>query len=190
MPDDTTQSRQEPSEGDGKLNSGAASGEGNSPAEQGANATAPSEDKPIFTQAQLNRFLAEDRKAEIVRRDEALKKEREKAERDRLAEEGQFKALHEADQVRISALEAENERLRLDGVRAKVAAEHKLPPELADRLRGSNEAELTEDAKALAKAIPPPRAPGQEDQRGRPTSAQVAERALAEARASGRYAPA
>jgi len=66
-------------------------------------------------------------------------------------------ALQQA-QARAQELETTLAQRDATALRAKVAAAHQLPADLADRLRGSTEEELTADAKELAKLIPPPAA--------------------------------
>ena len=55
----------------------------------------------------------------------------------------------EAQQAQAEAAEAKTVALRY-----RVAAEFKLPPDLADRIKGSTEEEIHADAKALAAYIP------------------------------------
>lgn len=106
--------------------------------------------------------------AEKKRADDAekeLKKYREaeeKAAKEKAEAEGNFKALYEAEQKKVVDLEVkakQNERLEL--VR-KVAKAHNLPDSLADRLKGETEAELAEDAKALAATVKVQKAPDTE----------------------------
>ena len=53
-------------------------------------------------------------------------------------------------------LATENEKLRAEKLRDKIAAEFKLPPVLAARLIGSDEESLRADAEEVAKLIPKP----------------------------------
>lgn len=91
--------------------------------------------------------------------------------------------------TRIAALEAEIATSKLETVRERVAAKHKLPPQLAARLRGDDEAGLDADAKELAKLVAPPPAGNTElgkggDRSGKPTDQELVE----QLRKSGRYA--
>ena len=52
------------------------------------------------------------------------------------------------------SLAAENERLKLDRMRDKIAAEMKLPPALAARLIGTDEESMRADAEDIAKLLP------------------------------------
>lgn len=54
-------------------------------------------------------------------------------------------------------LAADNEKLRQEAMRTKVAGEFKLPPALAARLIGSDEAAMRADAAELAKLLPKPK---------------------------------
>ncbi len=55
---------------------------------------------------------------------------------------------------RVADLEKQLQESRREALVARVAAKHRLPQELADRLRGDTEAELEEDAKSLSKLVP------------------------------------
>ena len=82
--------------------------------------------------------------------------EAQAAERKAAEEQGEFKKLYEAEKAKTEAAEAKAAGLELDALRAKVATAVKLPAELAGRLQGETEDELTEDAKVLAAALPKP----------------------------------
>ncbi len=71
---------------------------------------------------------------------------------DRLAEER--KRGSRTTEQRIADLEAQLAQSKLETLQAQIAVKHKLPPELANRLRGTTEAELEADAKELAKLVP------------------------------------
>jgi hypothetical protein len=77
-----------------------------------------------------------------------------------LAEQGKFKDLYDKEVKKVEKLEQDIKDLKqaaadreLSDLRKQVAAKHKLPDELADRLVGENEEELTADAKTLAKKL-------------------------------------
>lgn len=86
--------------------------------------------------------------------------------------EKDLKRLRKADEERRRAEMSETEKLReeladrdskLEAIlRAKIAAEHGLDADLAERLRGVTEEELEEDAKKLAK-LTKPKTPKAED---------------------------
>lgn len=78
------------------------------------------------------------------------------AERKAAEEQGEYKKLYEAAVAKQEEAEAKAKGLELDALKTKVAAAVKLPAELAGRLQGETEEELTEDAKLLAAALPKP----------------------------------
>jgi hypothetical protein len=133
------------------------------------------------------------------RKAESALRKKEQAERDaetqRAIKAGEWESVAKAKDTeiadlngRIASLEAEIATSRLETVRERVAAKHKLPPELAARLRGDDEASLDADAKALAKLIVV-KAPETELGKGgdRPGK-QTDEEVIANLRKSGRYA--
>ncbi len=98
--------------------------------------------------------------------DAELARQAANATEEELKEQGKFKTLYEQSQTRIADLEgkvtqAQNDLAteRLTAIRTKVATEHKLPPSLADRLKGATEEELKADAVELAKTVQPVKAP-------------------------------
>jgi hypothetical protein len=143
-----------------------------------------------FSQAELDAHIEARLKRERDASAAKIAKEKDAAEQQRLTEQGEFKALAEAAQKERDTLAAQlAQRDHLDLQRA-VAAEHKLPADLATRLQGTTRDELVTDAKALAKLLAtPPDAPpagnrpGPRPQAG-PDSDQQVEASL---RATGRY---
>jgi hypothetical protein len=90
-----------------------------------------------------------------------------RAKQDQAAKDGDKDAQIAAITEERDTLRTDNERLsrelansQTDVLKAKIATEFKLPPEMAKRLVGSNEAELRADAKDLSKSVktttPPP----------------------------------
>lgn len=75
---------------------------------------------------------------------------------------GEWETLAKQRAERISELEGELSKRDLNALRATVAAKHNIPAEMADRLIGTDEASLTEDAKKLAKAVGARKAPDTE----------------------------
>lgn len=153
------------------------------------------EDKPG---AALLKALNEERDAR--RKAEAALRKREQAERqaetDRAIKAGEWESVAKAKDAeladlhaRIAALEGEIATSQLETVRERVAAKHKLPPQLAARLRGASEAELEADARELAKVVVAPKAPNTEFGKGNggPGGSSV-EQLKEELRRSGRYA--
>ena len=100
-----------------------------------------------FTQAELDRKvnerLAEERKRQEKRDAEAEAKRR-----------GDFEQLLSAKERELEETRAELAQERHNVLKARIAAKHSLPPELAERLQGQDEAALEADAKHLAKFAP------------------------------------
>lgn len=116
---------------------------------------APKAEEKTFTQADIDRIVKErlDRAEKLSA--EKLQKEQEAAEQKRLQEQGEFKTLAEKEKARADQLEAQLKQRDYDALRAKVAADHKLPPAMAARLIGDDEAALAADATELAKTLVP-----------------------------------
>lgn len=88
------------------------------------------------------------KEAEELRKElDGYKRREEDARKAKLTEEQRLKEDHDS-------LKAENERLKADSLRNKVAAEYKLPASLAARLIGSDEAAMRADAEELAQLLP------------------------------------
>ncbi|MDD5047879.1 MAG: hypothetical protein PHH09_03035 [Methanoregulaceae archaeon] len=93
------------------------------------------DDEKKFTQADVDRIVQE-------------RVNREKA---KFADYDEIKAENEQLKAKI----AENEATNLDSLKQKIATDLKLPPSLAGRLLGTNEAELKADGEKLLKEIGP-----------------------------------
>lgn len=89
----------------------------------------------------------------IVDDAEAAKK---KADDEAAAKNGEFEKLATDRRARIAELEQQLAERDASALRAKVAAKHKLPDELAELLRGESESDLETHAKTLAKLVKPP----------------------------------
>ena len=125
----------------------------------GADPGEKAETGKTFTQADLDRIVAE-------RLDRAERKAAEKAERARqeaeakaLQEQGKYEQLYQKAQADLERLTQEKRALELATLRRDVAAKHQLPAALVDRLRGEDEAAIEADAKQLIAALPKPTAP-------------------------------
>lgn len=119
------------------------SGDGFSPITSQADFDARIQSRLAQQERTLRKSVADTVKAEL------------KADADATAakEQGNFKALYEAEQVKRETLERDlATRDRADLVR-RVAEKHKLPTAMAKRLTGETEDELEADAKDLAKLI-------------------------------------
>lgn len=155
----------------------------------------PPKDEAKFSQADLDRIVAQRLEDEKKRAKTREDKARAEAAEEAARKNGEWETVATSRQTRIGELEAEVERLkgeietsRLETVRERVAAKHRLPPALAARLRGTDEASLDADAKELAKLVvvkaPNTEAGAGANGAGKPSVEQVAE-AL---KKTGRYA--
>jgi hypothetical protein len=81
-------------------------------------------------------------------------KAQQESERKALEEQSRFKELYEKEKAEREAALAEMSRLQLMNMRREVAAETKLPLELANRLIGNTREELEADAKTLLASLP------------------------------------
>lgn len=112
-----------------------------------------------FTQAELEAVIA-DRLGRQQRAIEAKSaKDKEAADAAKLAEQGEYKKLADAATLRASTLEAALAARDHADLQRVVAAEHKLPDALANRLTGTTREELAADAKKLAELVATPAAP-------------------------------
>lgn len=125
-------------------------------------------EKPIATAEDLAAWKDGVRKSITADLRKQFKAEAEAA---RAKEQGDFKALYEAAEARAAELESQLRKREYEALRAKVAAKHGLPAELAARLAGEDEGELEADAKTLAKLIAPRAAPDTEAGAGARTTA-------------------
>jgi hypothetical protein len=114
--------------------------------------------QPITSQEDLDALVTK----RLARASEKTRKDVETAVRAELAEEqkkakakeeGDFKALYEAEQKKREDAEHERDSEKMSALRTRVAAKHKLPDALANRLSGTTEEELEADAKELAKLV-------------------------------------
>jgi hypothetical protein len=101
-----------------------------------------------FSQADVDRIVRE-RLAEEQRR------QQKKAEEEEAKRRGDFEKLLADRDTELAQTRAELAKERHEVLKARVAAKHQLPAELAARLHGETEAELEQDAKELAKFAKP-----------------------------------
>lgn len=120
----------------------------------------PPKPEAKFTQADIDRAIAQRLEEEKRREKSRTERARAEAAEEAAKKNGEWEKVAEARQTRISELESEIESLKaakaeaeLATVRERVAAKHKLPPALAARLRGKDESELEADARELAKLV-------------------------------------
>lgn len=130
--------------------------------------TTPPPPGPVtFSQEELNRRIG---MARAEGRKQAQDEAKKKAEEDEAARKGEWERLAGDRQAEIDALKAQLAERDRDLLVAKVAAKHKLPPEIADRLKGQTEEDLDADAKALAKVVASRTAPDTEAGVGKDTA--------------------
>lgn len=143
-----------------------------------------------FTQAELDAVIKDrlDRQQRAI--DAKSAKDRADAEAAQLAEQGKYKELAETAARERDSIRAQlADRDHADLQRA-VAAEQKLPLEMATRLRGTTREELTADAKELAKLVAQPGAPAAPGNRPNPrpqNGPDAAQKTEDYLRSSGRY---
>lgn len=103
-----------------------------------------------FSQDEVNRLIGK-------ARDEGKKQAADEAKRKQTEDEakakGEWEKVAQAKEAEVADLKAQLANRDRALLVAKVAALHKLPSELADRLQGDDEAALDADAKALAKVV-------------------------------------
>lgn len=95
---------------------------------------------------------------DIAAMEAALKKANKEAEKQRLrVQELENATLSETEKATKAKADAERERdeARMELLRLKVGNKHNLPADIAERLRGTTEEELTEDAKRLKELLKP-----------------------------------
>jgi hypothetical protein len=112
-----------------------------------------------FTQADVDRMIADRLDRERKHSETKAQKAREEAERKAAEEQGQYQKLYEAEKAKAAAAEQKARELELAGLRRDAAAKYALPAKLAERLKGETLEELEADAKDVAAALPKPAAP-------------------------------
>jgi hypothetical protein len=163
---------------------------GQAPAPVTSGESTPKTEEKTLTQADVDRIV-ETRLAEQKRKNDAKLDSEKKAAAEKAAiESGEWKALYEGAKETIATLERERDEANLNTARERVAAKHKLPPALAARLRGADEASLDADAKELAKLVrvAAPNTEAGAGSNGGAGSATRVEQLKDELRKSGRYA--
>jgi hypothetical protein len=113
-----------------------------------------------FTQAQLNSFLASQRR-EIESRFTGFDELKAKAEQfDQLNDEKKSEVERATEQAQAAAAErdtfrSDNEKLKVQLLRQKISATKGLDPDLWDRVIGSTEEEITADVERLVEKFAP-----------------------------------
>lgn len=112
-----------------------------------------------FTQADVDRILADRLGRAEAKTKEATAKAQAEAERKAAEEQGKWKELYEQTKTQAEQAQQEAAQVRLSSMRERIARTVGLPDALAARLQGDDEDAITADAKALAKLMPKPTAP-------------------------------
>ena len=113
-----------------------------------------------FTQAELDKIIAERLEREKTKRKDAEAKAREEAERDTLAKNQEWEKLAKKHEAELLAAQHRLKELELNELRTKAAAKYQLPLEIAERLRGETLEELEKDAEGLKALIPEAKSQG------------------------------
>ena len=103
-------------------------------------------DEKKFTQADIDRVVKE-------RLAEEQKRQQKKADDEKARAAGEYQKLYDQEKAAREKAEADLAQERLTGLRGRIAAQHNLPADLADRLRGDDEAAIEADAKKLAATV-------------------------------------
>jgi len=129
---------------------GAGTTTGGNGGEQNNGGTTESKEKGVaFTpeqQAELNRIVAAERKAAENRAKQEIT---EKAEREKLEQQGEYKTLLEKAKAEIATLKQTIADLELDKVRTNVGRKVGIPESMWGRLHGATESEIEADAKSI-----------------------------------------
>jgi hypothetical protein len=112
-----------------------------------------------FTQADVDRILAERLSRAEAKTKEATAKAQAEAERKAAEEQGKWKELYEQTKTQAEQARQEAATIRLTALRERIARTILGSDALAARLQGDDEDSITADAKALAKLMPKPTAP-------------------------------
>jgi hypothetical protein len=112
-----------------------------------------------FTQADLERILAERLAKAHAKADAQAAKVKEEAERKAAEEQGKYQELYEKAQAELAAKDAQLKANAIAIIKRDVATRLGMPAALAARLRGEDEDSIEADAKELMAALPKPAAP-------------------------------
>ena len=113
-----------------------------------------------FTQAELDKIIAERLERESKKRKESEAKAREEAERDTLAKNQEWEKLAKKHESELLTATQRLKELELNELRTKAAAKYQLPLEIAERLRGETLEELEKDAEGLKAFFPDAKSQG------------------------------
>ncbi|ERL23953.1 capsid assembly scaffolding protein Gp46 family protein [Jonquetella sp. BV3C21] len=121
--------------------------------------TAASAGEKTFTQADVDRVVADRLERERKKYADydalkAAKAELDKLKEGQMSEHDKAKQGLGAAQAKVTELEAKIKAMELSALKARLAAAAGLPSELADRVRGEDEEAIKADIEALKKIIP------------------------------------
>ena len=123
-------------------------------------ASPETKEERTFTQAELDKIIAERLEREAKKRKEAEANAREEAERDTLAKNQEWEKLAKKHESELLEAQQRLKELELNELRTKAAAKFQLPLEIAARLRGETLEELEKDAEGLKALIPDAKSQG------------------------------
>ena len=136
-------------------------GEPNTGDGTGSDTPTPGTGPAMFTpeqQAHIDKLMGQARKEARERtqaeQEAATKKAAAKAEAEKLAAQQEWQQLAQTRQDELAVALGRIEAMTVDNLRIRIATKMGLPAPLAERLRGTTEEEIMEDAKALQKLIP------------------------------------
>lgn len=121
--------------------------------EEPANNTETNE--KTFTQAELDKIIADRLAREQKKRDEAIQKEREEAERKRLEEQEQYKELADQYRQELEAIKADALNAKKDALLAKAGYTDEQIAVLRNTVAGETDEELTKAIEGLKAVIAP-----------------------------------
>lgn len=112
-------------------------------------------EEKTFTQAELDKIIADRLSREQKKRDEAVQKEREEAERKRLEEEQQYKELADKYREELEAIKADALKSKKDSLLIKAGYTDEQIEVLRNTVTGETDEELTQSIEALRAVITP-----------------------------------
>lgn len=112
-------------------------------------------EQKTFTQAELDKIIADRLAREQKKRDEAVQKEREEAERKRLEEQEQYKELADQYRQELEAIKADALTSKKDALLAKAGYTDEQIAVLRNTVAGETDEELTKAIEELKAVITP-----------------------------------
>lgn len=106
--------------------------------------------KQLREEAKQYRLQMKDMQTKMAQFEQAQRQ----SEEQKMAEQSRWQELAEKREKELLEIKESLESERRTALRARIASEYNLPPQLAERLAGATEEELKADAESLAKLIP------------------------------------